>query len=100
MSLCLRIQLSRVRWISCNATSPLQRNGTPIRWEKVDSAIGGVAAQLLDQNEAESVTVYTADKAARRGIEVALTKYGYGDRIKTVDTFALQREAREKYGSR
>ncbi|WP_435159115.1 hypothetical protein [Haladaptatus sp. DFWS20] len=67
--------------------------------EKADSAIGGVAAQLLDQNKAKSVTVYTADKAARRGIEFALTKHGYGDRIKTVDTFALQREAREKYES-
>ncbi|WP_049972793.1 hypothetical protein [Haladaptatus cibarius] len=67
--------------------------------EKADSAIGGVAAQLLDQNKAESVTVYTADKAARRGIEVALTKHGYGDRVKTVDTFALQREAHERYES-
>ncbi|MCO8244692.1 MULTISPECIES: hypothetical protein [unclassified Haladaptatus] len=67
--------------------------------EKADSAIDGVAAQLLDQNKVESVTVYIADKAARRGIEVALTKHGYGDRIKTVNTFALQREARERYES-
>lgn len=67
--------------------------------EKANSAIGGVAAQLLEQKKAESVSVYTADKAARRGIEVVLTKHEYGDRINTVDTFALQREAREKYES-
>lgn len=44
---------------------------------------------LLERNETASVTIYTGDDAARREIEVALTKHSYGDRIKTVNTFAL-----------
>lgn len=67
--------------------------------EKTDTAIGGVAAQLLERGESTSVTVYTGDVAARRGIEVALAKYGYSDRIRTVDTFELYDTALDSYGT-
>lgn len=67
--------------------------------EKTDTAIGGVAAQLLERGENTSVTVYTGDIAARRGIEVALTKYGYSERVRTVDTFELYDTALDSYGS-
>lgn len=67
--------------------------------EQADVAIDGVAAHLLERNGAGSVTVYTGDDAARRGIEVALTKHGYGDRIRTVDAFALHDAALQRYDS-
>jgi rRNA-processing protein FCF1 len=66
--------------------------------EKTDTAIGGIAAQFLERGEHTSVTVYTGDIAARRGIEVALAKYGYSDRIRTVDTFELYDTALDSYG--
>lgn len=66
--------------------------------EKTDVAIGGIAAQLLERDESTSVTIYTGDVPARRGIEVALAQYGYGDRVRTVDTFELYETVIDSYG--
>lgn len=65
--------------------------------EQADASVGGVAAQLLEREEALSITVYTGDIAARRGIEVALTKHGYSDCIRTIDTFDVQNAAVNQY---
>jgi hypothetical protein len=78
------------------ATAAEKRDDTV---EKTDTAIGGVAAQLLERDESTSVTVYTGDIVARRGIEVALTKYGFSDRMHIVDVFELRDMALDSYGS-
>lgn len=49
--------------------------------EKADTALVGLAAQVLDNEEADYVVLLTTDKPAGRAAEALLTKHGFNDRI-------------------
>lgn len=51
------------------------------RIEKADTALVGLAAQLLDSGQADHVTLLTTDKPAGRAAETLLPQHGFGDRI-------------------
>jgi hypothetical protein len=55
--------------------------------EQADAALGGVTTMLLDREDAETVAVYTRDKAAFHGIERALSEHGYDQRVQMVNAF-------------
>jgi len=50
--------------------------------EKTDTALVGLAAQLLDTGEADHVVLLTTDKSAGRAAEAFLPQHGFSDRIK------------------
>lgn len=49
--------------------------------EKADTALVGLAAQLLDSGQADRVVLLTTDKPAGRAAETLLSERGFGDRI-------------------
>jgi hypothetical protein len=49
--------------------------------EKADTALVGLAAQLLDTGEADHVVLLTTDKPAGRAAETLLPQHGFSDRI-------------------
>ncbi|MFQ3295352.1 MAG: hypothetical protein ACI9PP_001026 [Halobacteriales archaeon] len=49
--------------------------------EKADTALVGLAAQLLDTGEADHVVLLTTDKPAGRATETLLPQHGFSDRI-------------------
>jgi hypothetical protein len=49
--------------------------------EKADTALVGLAAQLLDTGEADHVVLLTTDKPAGRAAEALLPQHGFSDRI-------------------
>lgn len=49
--------------------------------EKADTALVGLAAQLLDTGEAEYVVLLTTDKPAGRAAETLLSEHGFNSRI-------------------
>lgn len=49
--------------------------------EKADTALVGLAAQVLDTGEADHVVLLTTDKPAGRAAETLLPQHGFGDRI-------------------
>jgi hypothetical protein len=49
--------------------------------EKADTALIGLAAQVLDSGEADTVVLLTTDKPAGRAAETLLPQYGFSDRI-------------------
>lgn len=65
--------------------------------EQADAEVGGAAAQLLEKGEAESVAVYTNDKAAFRGIERALAAHGYEHQAHLVNAFDFFEAVRDRY---
>lgn len=66
--------------------------------EQADGEIGGATAMLLENGDADSVAVYTNDRAAFRGIERALTEHGYENRVQLVDAFDCYETILERYG--
>jgi hypothetical protein len=51
------------------------------RIEKADTALVGLAAQLLDSGRADHVVCLTTDKPAGRAVETLLPRHGFDDRI-------------------
>lgn len=51
------------------------------RIEKADTAIVGLAAQLLDTSDAEQIIILTTDKPAGRAAETLLPEYGFQGQI-------------------
>ena len=51
------------------------------RIEKADTALLGLAAQLLDSGTAEAVVLLPTDKPAGRAAETLFSHHGLGDRI-------------------
>lgn len=49
--------------------------------EKADTALVGLAAQLLDTGEADHVVLLTTDKPAGKAAETLLPQHGFSDRI-------------------
>jgi hypothetical protein len=49
--------------------------------EKADTALVGLAAQLLDTEETDNVVLLTTDKPAGRAAETLLPQHGFSDRI-------------------
>lgn len=49
--------------------------------EKADTALVGLAAQLLDTGQADHVVLLTTDKPAGRAAETLLPQHGFNDRI-------------------
>jgi len=49
--------------------------------EKTDTALVGLAAQLLDTGQADHVVLLTTDKPAGRAAETLLPQHGFSDRI-------------------
>jgi hypothetical protein len=49
--------------------------------EKADTALVGLAAQLLDTGDADHVVLLTTDKPAGRAAETLLTQHGFSERI-------------------
>ncbi|MDL5363852.1 hypothetical protein [Halalkalicoccus sp. NIPERK01] len=49
--------------------------------EKADTALVGLAAQVLDTGEADYVVLLTTDKPAGRAAETLLPQHGFSDRI-------------------
>lgn len=49
--------------------------------EKADTALVGLAAQLLDTGEADHVVLLTTDKPAGHAAETLLAKHGFTDQI-------------------
>ncbi|MEE6209297.1 hypothetical protein U3A55_03855 [Salarchaeum sp. III] len=49
--------------------------------EKADTALVGLAAQVLDTGEADHVVLLTTDKPAGRAAETLLPQHGFNDRI-------------------
>lgn len=56
----------------------------PDEVEKTDGALCGLAVQLLDHG-ADAVVIYTTDRLAGAGIEIATSRLGYDDRVTLVD---------------
>jgi hypothetical protein len=50
--------------------------------EKADTALVGLAAQLLDTGEADRVVLLTTDKPAGHAAETLLLQHGFNDRVK------------------
>lgn len=65
--------------------------------EQADAALGGLTATLLERNDAETVAVYTRDKAAFRGIERALAEHDYENRVQMVNAFDCYEAVRNRY---
>lgn len=51
------------------------------RIEKTDTALVGLAAQLLDTGKADEVVLLTTDKPAGQAAEILLAKHGFPNRI-------------------
>ena len=51
------------------------------RIEKVDTALVGLAVQLLDTGEPAHVVLLTTDKPAENAAETLLPQHGFSDRI-------------------
>jgi hypothetical protein len=49
--------------------------------EKADTALVGLAAQLLETGDAEQIVLLTTDKPAGRAAETLLPEYGFADQI-------------------
>ncbi|MFD1588175.1 hypothetical protein ACFR9U_14430, partial [Halorientalis brevis] len=49
--------------------------------EKADTALVGLAAQVLDTGQADHVVLLTTDKPAGRAAETLLPQHGFSDRI-------------------
>lgn len=49
--------------------------------EKADTALVGLAAQVLDTGQADSVVLLTTDKPAGKAAETVLPRHGFSDRI-------------------
>lgn len=49
--------------------------------EKADTALVGLAAQLLDTNNADGVVLLTTDKPAGRAAEALLSNHGFDDQV-------------------
>ena len=49
--------------------------------EKADTALVGLAAQVLDTGQADHVVLLTTDKPAGRAAETLLSQHGFSDRI-------------------
>lgn len=49
--------------------------------EKTDTALVGLAAQLLDTNSADAVVLLTTDKPAGRAAEALLSNHGFDDQV-------------------
>jgi len=49
--------------------------------EKADTALVGLAAQLLDIGQADNVVLLTTDKPAGRAAETLIPQHGFNDRI-------------------
>lgn len=49
--------------------------------EKADTALVGLAAQLLDTGQSDHVVLLTTDKPAGRAAETLLPRHGFGDRV-------------------
>jgi hypothetical protein len=49
--------------------------------EKADTALIGLAAQVLASDEADEVVLLTTDKPAGRAAEALLSNHGFADRI-------------------
>ena len=49
--------------------------------EKADTALVGLAAQVLDTGEADHVVLLTTDKPAGRAAETLVPKHGFGERL-------------------
>jgi len=49
--------------------------------EKADTALVGLAAQLLDTGEADHVVLLTTDKPAGKAAETLLPHHGFSNRI-------------------
>jgi len=49
--------------------------------EKADTALVGLAAQVLDTGEADHVVLLTTDKPAGRAAETLLPQHGFSDRL-------------------
>lgn len=49
--------------------------------EKTDTALVGLAAQLLDTGQAERVVLLTTDKPAGRAVEALLPQRGFSERV-------------------
>jgi len=49
--------------------------------EKADTALVGLAAQVLDTGQADHVVLLTTDKPAGRAAKMLLPQYGFSDRI-------------------
>ena len=65
--------------------------------EQADAVVGGATATLLVQEKVASVSVYTSDKAAFRGIERALAEHGYNNRVQLVRAFDFVDAVNERY---
>jgi uncharacterized protein YqgV (UPF0045/DUF77 family) len=65
--------------------------------EQADAEVGGATAMLLTAGRADSVAVYTNDRAAFRGIERALASHGYGDQVELVNSFDFYKQVRNRY---
>lgn len=65
--------------------------------EQADAEVGGAAATLLENETAESIAVYTNDKAAFRGIERALSEHGYKNRVQFVKAFEFFDRIQDRY---
>jgi len=51
------------------------------RIEKTDTALVGLAAQLLNSGQADHVVLLTTDKPAGRAAETLLPKHGFNEQI-------------------
>jgi hypothetical protein len=65
--------------------------------EQADAEVGGTTAMLLDRGEADSVAVYTHDLPAFRGIERAMAKHGYEDRVQLIRAFDFVEAVEDRY---
>jgi len=72
------------------------------RIEKTDTALVGLAAQLLDTGDAKRVVLLTTDKPAGTAAEVILAKHGFEEQVEyryaseeylaTIDATEFQRD--------
>jgi len=60
--------------------------------EKADTALGAVAATLIDNGDARFVCVVTTDADAGKGTIAALAANGFEDRVQFIDGFELINE--------
>jgi hypothetical protein len=57
--------------------------------EKADTALAGVAIQLLDRGDAEYIHIVTTDTDAGNGVVTAVESHGFPDRIEFENGFEL-----------
>jgi hypothetical protein len=65
--------------------------------EQADAEVGGAAATLLEDGLTNSIAIYTNDRAAFRGIERALSQYGYENHVQLVKAFGFADAVEDKY---